>query len=127
MKTTTLNSLCASIATLLALTFSNGAAAHPDGHDMPQVRPNPVKLDVSANASGVSVMATRDGVAYPTSGASGTLTVRDGKHRKVVALRPAGTNTMATKTALKIAAGSTATVSVTFGDKTSASAEMVVK
>lgn len=108
------------------LVFGGTATAHPDHDDMkPMVQPK-VALEAKATSGGASVAATRDGSAVQTAGATGTLTIMNGSRKQVVQLKPAGANMMEAKTKAAIAPGTKARAAVTFADKTSADADVVI-
>jgi hypothetical protein len=110
----------------LSLAFVNTAVAHPDEDEMPDVRVKQVQLDVKKTANGATVLATQDGATVSTVGATGTLTVVKGSHKQVVALKPSGTNAMTTEKAIKITKGSKAKAAVTFADKSTAGADLII-
>lgn len=109
-----------------SLAFANVALAHLDEDDMPDMRVNQVKLDVKKTADGATVLATLDGASHSTAGATGTLTLTKGKRKQVVALQPSSGNTMKTQKAVKIAKGTQAKAAVTFADKSTADADVIL-
>ncbi len=119
--------IAAVLGMTLTLAFMNGASAHVEHDDVPLVRASTVKLEVQKTANGATVMATLDGAAYPTEGATGTLTLTKGKQKQVVQLQPSGANAMTTPKTVKIATGSKAKAVVFFADKTSSNVEVLIK
>jgi hypothetical protein len=111
----------------LSLAFVNAAVAHPDEDEMPDMRAKQVQLDVKKTADGATVLATKDGAAYSTAGATGTLTLTSGKRKQVVQLQPSGDNAMTPRKAVKIAKGSKAKADITFADKSTANADVILK
>jgi len=110
-----------------SLAFAGAAVAHPDEDEMPDMRVKSIQLDVKKTAQGATVTATQDGASFSTAGATGTLTLTKGKRKQVVALKPSGANAMVPAKAVKIAAGSQAKAAVTFADKSTADAEVIIK
>jgi hypothetical protein len=110
----------------LSLAFVNAAVAHPDEDEMPDMRVKQVQLDVKKTANGATVLATQDGATVSTAGATGTLTLSTGKRKQVVTLKPSGVNAMTTEKAVKIAKGSKAKAAVTFADKSTADADVIL-
>jgi hypothetical protein len=110
----------------LSLAFVNTAVAHPDEDEMPDMRVKQVQLDVKKTANGAAVLATLDGAAYSTAGATGTLTLTKGKRKQVVPLQPNGPNLMTTQKPVKIAKGSQAKAVVIFADKSTADADVII-
>lgn len=119
--------IAAVVGMTLTLAFMNGAAAHVEHDDVPVKRVSKVKIEVQKAAEGATVLATLDGAAYPTEGATGTLTVTNGTQKQVLQLQPSGGNAMTTPSKVKIATGSKAKAMVTFADKTSSNVDMLIK
>jgi hypothetical protein len=110
----------------LSLAFVNAAVAHPDEDEAPDMRVKQVQLDVKKTANGATVLATQAGATVSTAGATGTLTVTKGSRKQVVALKPNGANAMTTEKAVKIAKGSKAKAAITFADKSTADADLII-
>lgn len=117
------------LAMLMAVAVSGGALAHKD-HDHDDVAPAKavdVKLDLVNKRNGAIVYATNGGAKLSTAGATGTLTLAKGAAKSEVALQSGGDNAMETKADTKMVKGAKATVSITFADKNTATANFMVK
>lgn len=111
----------------LMLALGNTALAHPD-EDFPQeIKTRVLMLEAKRSAQGVTVLVTEDGIAYPTAGASGTLTLVNGSTKQVLRLKPSGDNTMTTETAIKPAAATRGQAIITFVDMRTANVEVLIK
>lgn len=109
-------------AMTMAITVSVSGSAlahgeHPKHGGIIKESENQVSFEL-VNKDGKAVIYVEDhGKKVATAGATGKLTVLNGKDKTEVALAPAGDNMMATKDDVKLGKGAKAIASVTFADK----------
>ncbi len=121
--------LMAVTAMTIALAVSGNALAHGEKpkHGGVMQTANDLSFELVHKGGNTTIYVEDHGKQLSTTGATGKLTVLNGKEKSEVPLEPAGENMMVTKGEAKMTKGAKAIASVTFADKKTINVRFSVK
>lgn len=117
---------------VMAVTVAAGSNAFAHGEKakhggIVQESSNGVNLELVAKDGKATIYVEDHGKPVATAGASGKLTVLNGKEKSEVPLEPAGENALASKGDVKLVSGTKAIAMITLADKKALSVRFAMK
>jgi hypothetical protein len=121
--------LLITLTAAVALAASAGAFAHgtkPKHGGVVQTASD-LLFELVTKGDTATIYVEDHGKQFATAGASGKLTVLNGKEKSEAPLQPVGENTLEAKGVSKLTAGAKAVATITFADKKTVNARFTIK